>query len=187
LSGCSELYQVTLEPKHLEFAIALADSMLAKFYEPQESGFCRASSGASDLILASRRIMTAPNRREFVLSRASETGAITGAQGFSGGGRESLRLFSSGSADAASGPLSCCWLWIFSLEEPGVSSSPASASVTGQSCCAGPLGLSDRTNGAGHEVGQWSRSPGRCPPKRQTTVYLCTGTACQPRLTTRRR
>jgi uncharacterized protein YyaL (SSP411 family) len=39
LSGVLELYQATLDPKHLEFAIALAESMLAKFYDQKDGGF----------------------------------------------------------------------------------------------------------------------------------------------------
>src|SRR5437016_4636551 len=51
LRGTVELYQCTLEPKHLEFALPLADSMLARFYDPQEGGFWQSAAGADDLIL----------------------------------------------------------------------------------------------------------------------------------------
>ena len=51
LSGVLELYEATLEPKHLDFAIALADSMLAKFYDPKDGGFWQSGADAKDLIL----------------------------------------------------------------------------------------------------------------------------------------
>jgi uncharacterized protein YyaL (SSP411 family) len=44
LSGALELYQVTLEPQHLEFCVALGDSMLKKFYDPG-GGWILADSG----------------------------------------------------------------------------------------------------------------------------------------------
>src|SRR5688572_7203414 len=51
LSGVLELYQCTLNPQHLEFAIALADGMLKRFYDVKDGGFWQAPEGATDLIL----------------------------------------------------------------------------------------------------------------------------------------
>src|ERR1039457_2458938 len=39
LSGVIELYEATLGPEHLNFAIALAEAMIAKFYEAENGGF----------------------------------------------------------------------------------------------------------------------------------------------------
>ncbi len=50
LSGIIELYGVTLDPAHLEFAIVIAERMIEGFYDPKAGGFFQ-SSGASDLIL----------------------------------------------------------------------------------------------------------------------------------------
>ena len=51
LSGVIELYEATLEPKHLEFAIELADAMIAGFLDPEKGGFWQSASDAGDLIL----------------------------------------------------------------------------------------------------------------------------------------
>ena len=51
LSGVVELYEATLEPKHLDFAIALADSMIEKFYDPKDGGFWQSGADSKDLIL----------------------------------------------------------------------------------------------------------------------------------------
>ena len=51
LAGVIDLYQATLRPEHLEFAIALADSMLERFYDPEHGGFWQSAAGAKDLIL----------------------------------------------------------------------------------------------------------------------------------------
>ena len=51
LSGVIELYEATLEPKHLDFAIDLADTMLAKFFDAENGGFWQSATDATDLIL----------------------------------------------------------------------------------------------------------------------------------------
>jgi uncharacterized protein len=51
LSGTLELYQSTLNPAHLEFSIALAESMLQRFYDPEHGGFWQSGRDSKDLIL----------------------------------------------------------------------------------------------------------------------------------------
>ena len=51
LSGVIDLYEATLEPKHLDFAIELAEAMLAKFYDPENGGFWQSAADSKDLIL----------------------------------------------------------------------------------------------------------------------------------------
>ena len=51
LSGVIELYEATLEPGHLEFAIALAEAMLTRFHDPERGGFWQSAADANDLIL----------------------------------------------------------------------------------------------------------------------------------------
>ena len=51
LSGVLDLYEATIEPRYLEFAVALAESMVARFYDTESGGFWQSGSDASDLIL----------------------------------------------------------------------------------------------------------------------------------------
>ncbi len=51
LSGVLDLYEATLEPKHLDFALALADSMGAKFFDAENGGFFQSAANTTDLIL----------------------------------------------------------------------------------------------------------------------------------------
>ncbi len=44
LAGVIDLYEATLEPKHLDFAIALADGMMARFYDQEDGGFWQSAS-----------------------------------------------------------------------------------------------------------------------------------------------
>ena len=50
-AGVIQLYETTLDPKHLEFALALAEKMVATFYDAREGGFFQSPAGSSDLIL----------------------------------------------------------------------------------------------------------------------------------------
>ncbi len=50
-AGTIQLYEATLEPAHLEFAVALADRMVEQFYDPKDGGFYQSPAGAKDLIL----------------------------------------------------------------------------------------------------------------------------------------
>ncbi len=50
-AGTIDLYEATLEPRHLDFAIALADAMLEKFSDTENGGFCDSAAGDHELIL----------------------------------------------------------------------------------------------------------------------------------------
>ncbi len=51
LAGVIDLYEATLEPGHLEFALELAEAMVARFYDAEQGGFYNSAAGAADLIL----------------------------------------------------------------------------------------------------------------------------------------
>jgi uncharacterized protein YyaL (SSP411 family) len=51
LDGVLQLYEATLKPAHLDFAVELATAMIAKFYDPANGGFWQSPVGANDLIL----------------------------------------------------------------------------------------------------------------------------------------
>jgi len=51
LDGVIHLYEATLEPAHLDFAIELAGAMIKKFYDAESGGFWQSVADASGLIL----------------------------------------------------------------------------------------------------------------------------------------
>jgi hypothetical protein len=51
LDGVLHLYEATLQPAHLDFAIELAEAMLVKFCDAANGGFWQSPAGANDLIL----------------------------------------------------------------------------------------------------------------------------------------
>lgn len=50
LAGLIDLYEATLAPQHLEFAIEVADSMITQFQDPANGGFYQGPASADDLI-----------------------------------------------------------------------------------------------------------------------------------------
>jgi hypothetical protein len=51
LSGVLDLYEATLQPEPLQFALDLADAMIERFEDAERGGFYQSASGADDLIL----------------------------------------------------------------------------------------------------------------------------------------
>jgi uncharacterized protein YyaL (SSP411 family) len=51
LAGVLDMYEATLDPEQLQFAIELGDSMMTRFYDSEHGGFYESAAGASDLIV----------------------------------------------------------------------------------------------------------------------------------------
>jgi uncharacterized protein len=51
LDGVIDLYEATLKPEHLEFAVALAESVVERFHDKEHGGFWQSTGEAKDLIL----------------------------------------------------------------------------------------------------------------------------------------
>jgi len=51
LGGVLDLYEATLDPQHLAFALQLAEALRARFHDPAHGGFWQAPPEAGDLIL----------------------------------------------------------------------------------------------------------------------------------------
>jgi uncharacterized protein YyaL (SSP411 family) len=96
LSGIIELYEATLQPKHLEFAVALADAMLTKFYDANAGGFWQTVADAKDLILRVKEDYDGaePSGNSVAILSLLKLGAITGRDEFTRAAEKSLRLFS---------------------------------------------------------------------------------------------
>jgi uncharacterized protein YyaL (SSP411 family) len=95
LLGVIELYQATLDARQLEFAVTLADAMLAKFYDAKEGGFWQAPAGTSDLILRVKEDYDGaePSGNSVAILALLKLGAITERQEFADAAGKSLLLF----------------------------------------------------------------------------------------------
>jgi len=184
LSGVIELYEATLEERHLEFALSLAEALLAKFYDREDGGFWQSAAGAKDLILRIKEDYDGaePSGNSVAILTLLRLSSMTDRKEFREAAEKSLRLFSE---RLQSFPQAVPYMLLaldFNLEEPkravvaGGAGSPASKSLLR----------------AIHSVYQPNKvvlgTTGSVEPFARTlplqngqpAVYICTGTACQP-------
>jgi uncharacterized protein YyaL (SSP411 family) len=183
LAGTLDLYETTLEPGHLDFALALAAAMLARFYDPKDGGFFESDAGAGDLILRAKEDYDGaePSGNSVAALALLRLAAITGRAEFRDAAEKTLRLFSRRLREF---PQAVPYLLLaldFYLTEPR------------RAVIAGPPGHPQTLAllRAVHSVYQ----PGKVvlghagsvepfaktlPEKEAPLVYLCAGAACQP-------
>ncbi len=95
LDGVLHLYEVTLEPRRLDFAIALAESMIAKFYDAENGGFWQSAAAAKDLILRVKDDYDGaePSGNSVAVLALLKLAAITGRADLRKPSEATLRLF----------------------------------------------------------------------------------------------
>jgi uncharacterized protein YyaL (SSP411 family) len=179
LSGVLDLYEATLKPEHLEFAIALAETMLRKFYDSENGGFWQSAGDAKDLILRVKEDYDGaePSGNSVAIMDLLRLGRITDRKDFTTAAEKTLRLFSNRLQETPEAVPYMLQAFDFSLEEP------KRAVLAGEP--SRPL------LHALHSVYQPNKvvlgNTGRVEPFAKTlpakdgsVVYFCTGTACQP-------
>jgi len=95
LNGVVQLYETTLETKHLEFAIKLADAMIKRFYDAANGGFWQTTEDASDLIIRVKEDYDGaqPSGNSVAILALLKLGDITGESRFKNSGEKSLQFF----------------------------------------------------------------------------------------------
>jgi len=95
LSGVIELYETTLEPRHLDFALALAETMIAKFYDAKDGGFWQSAAGERDLIsrVKDDHDGAEPSGNSVATLALLKLAAITGREDFKKPAETTLRSF----------------------------------------------------------------------------------------------
>jgi uncharacterized protein YyaL (SSP411 family) len=184
LSGVIELYQATLEPSHLQFAIDLAGAMLARFYDQAAGGFWQSAADASDLILRIKEDYDGaePSGNSVAILALLKLAAITENPVYKHAAEKTLHLFAEKLGQLPQAvPLMLHGL-AFNLQEPrrvvivGEVKDPLIAAAHSVYCpnkvILGNVG----------PVEPFART---LPKTEKTTAYVCTGTACQPPATTR--
>jgi uncharacterized protein len=182
LSGLIELYQATLIVGHLEFAIALAEAMLAKFYDSENGGFWQSAADAKDLILRVKEAYDGaePSGNSVAILALLQLSVITGRKDFREAGEKSLRLFAARLQQAPHAVTYMLQALDFSLQEPkrAVLAGDTNADETRNLIHA--LHSVYQPNkvilGNAGPVEEFART---LPGKDQPTVYLCSGNACQ--------
>jgi hypothetical protein len=93
-AGVIDLYEATLEPRHLEFAIALARAMVSKFYDSEAGGFYDSAAGKAELILRFKDDYDGaePSGNSVAVLALLRLSEITGQKEFGEAAEKTLRL-----------------------------------------------------------------------------------------------
>jgi uncharacterized protein YyaL (SSP411 family) len=183
LAGVIELYEVTLGTEHLEFAIALAEAMIARFYDAENGGFWQSAQGAKDLILRVKEDYDGaePSGNSVATLALLKLGLITDRKEFTQAAEKSLSLFASRLQQVPQAVPYMLQALDFSLGEPrravlaGDPGNPeARALLRAIHTVYQPIKIVLGNTGP---VEPFARS---LPARGGSAVYLCIGTACQP-------
>jgi uncharacterized protein YyaL (SSP411 family) len=183
LSGMIELYEATLKPEHLEFAVSLAESMVAKFYDPDQGGFWQSPPGAKDLILRVKEDYDGaePSGNSVAMMGLLKLGRITERGEFTSAAEKTARLFSQRLQEMPEAVPYMLQAFDFSLDEP------RRAVVAGDPSERSSKELLHAIHSAyqPNKVVLGNRGPVEpfaltLPAKEGPVVYFCTGKACQP-------
>jgi len=181
LSGVLDLYEATLEPKHLEFAIALADTMLARFYDSENGGFWQSAGDAKDLILRVKEDYDGaePSGNSVAMMDLLRLGRITDRKDFTSAAEKTLRLFSNRLEQMPEAVPYMLQAFEFSLEEPKrvVFAGDPSKSIPLLHAIHSVYQPNKVVLGNVGPVEPFAKT---LPAKDGPVVFLCTGTACQP-------
>jgi hypothetical protein len=183
LSGVIELYEATLEPEHLDFAIELTDTMLAKFFDSENGGFWQSAADSKDLI---RRVKddydgAEPSGNSVATLSLLKLGAITGRKNFTEAAGKTLRLFAHRLQNFRKAMPFMLHALDFSLQEPkrvviaGKSDSEKSQELLlAAHSVYQPNKIISGNSGAVEEFAK------TLPAKNEAIAYFCTGNSCQP-------
>ena len=185
LAGVIEVYQCRLEPQHLEFAVALADSMLKRFYDPEHGGFWQSPPGTGDLILRVKEDYDGaePSGNSVATLSLLKLFALTERKDYRDAADKSLRLFSDRLQRI---PQAVAYMLValdFAVEDPrraviatdDIKSPEAGALVKSAHAVFQPRKVVLATHGPVESFARTLK-----PKDGRATVYVCTGTACQP-------
>jgi uncharacterized protein len=94
-AGSIDLYEATLDPGHLEFAIALAEAMLARFYDAANGGFYDSAAGNDELIVRFKDDYDGaePSGNSIAVLALLRLAEISGRKEFADAAEKTLRLF----------------------------------------------------------------------------------------------
>jgi uncharacterized protein YyaL (SSP411 family) len=183
LSGVIDLYEATLNPMHLKFAIELAEAMLAKFYDSENGGFWQSAAGSKDLILRIKDDYDGaePSGNSVAVLSLLKLGAITGGKKFIEAAAKTLQLFAHRLEHFPQAMPFMLHALDFSLQEPNrvvVAGDVQSANFYKLLQAAHSVFQPNKIiSGNSEPAEEFART---LPAKGGATVYLCSGNSCQP-------
>jgi hypothetical protein len=182
LEGMIHLYEASLKPAHLEFSIALADSMLAKFNDPERGGFWQSAVDDPNLILHLKEDHDGaePSGNSVAALALLRLAAITDRKAYREAALKTLAFFDEQLRRTPQALPRMLQAVDFTLQEPirvVISGDPDSQKVRALVCAAHSVYQP-------HKVVLGTTEPvesfAQTLAGKEACAYLCTGTACQP-------
>jgi len=183
LDGVIHLYEATLEPRYLDFAVELAAAMIAKFYDPANGGFWQSPAGTTNLILRVKDDYDGaePSGNSVATLALLKLAGITGREDFRQPAEATLQLFAHRLQNQPAGLAFMLHALDFWLDEP------RRVVLVGNNNSE----IFQTLLRAAHSVYQPNKivlgNAGAVEPfaktlstKAEATAFICTGTACQP-------
>ena len=183
LDGVLQLYEATLEPKHLDFAIDLARGMITKFFDETNGGFWQSASGTKDLILRAKDDYDGaePSGNSVATLALLKLAAITNREDFRKPAEATLRLFSprlEKIPQAVPYMLHALDFWIDEPRRVVIAGNPAESKALQMIYAVHSVYQPNKVVlGNSGSVESFSRT---LPAREGPLAYLCTGKACQP-------
>ena len=183
LDGVVQLYEATLNPENLDFAIQLAQAMIAKFYDPANGGFWQSPAGSNDLILRVKDDYDGaePSGNSVATLALLKLAAITGREDFRQPAEATLQLSAHRLQQQPAALAFMLHALDFWLDEPRrvvIAGDPNSAKAKELLCAAHSVYQPDKIVLA--NTGAVEPFAKTLAAKGEATVFLCTGTSCQP-------
>jgi uncharacterized protein len=183
LSGAIDLYEAALEPGHLDFAVELAEALLAKFYDAENGGFWQSAAGSTDLILRVKDDYDGaePSGNSVATLALLKLGAITGRKIFTAAAEKTLHFFAHRLENFPQALPFMLHALDFQLQEPrraviaGKNDSVEFQELLRAAHSAyQPNKIVLSNSGAVEEFAKTSTA------KNRAAVFICTGNSCQP-------
>ncbi len=182
LAGVTDLYEATLKPEHLEFALSLAESMIAAFFDAENGGFWQSAQGVTDLIFRAKEEYDGaePSGNSVATLALLRLGKITGRADFTEAALKTLRYFAVKLTEQPQGMTGMLQALDFALHEPrrvvitGIPGEPATRALL--HAAHRVYQLNKVVLGTQGPVEEFARG---LPCKEAPEAYLCMGSACQ--------
>jgi uncharacterized protein YyaL (SSP411 family) len=184
LAGVTDLYEASVDPRHLQFAAELADSMIARFYDSQAGGFWQTAADTPHLLLRQKEDYDGaePSGNSVAALTLLRLSAICDRKDWRTAAEKSIRLFAQRLHQFPQAVPHLLLALNFVLQEP------KRVVLVGDFCCGSTTALLK----ASHSVFEPNRvilgNAGPVEPfaktlpvnEEFTQAFCCTGTACQP-------
>ena len=183
LDGVIQLYEATLVPKHLDFAVELAEAMIAKFYDPANGGFWQSPAGTTDLILRVKDDYDGaePSGNSVATLALLKFAGITGREDFRQPAEATLQLFAHRLQNQPAGLAFMLHALDFWLDEPRrVVMVGNNNSEEFQKLLRAAHSVYQLNKIIFGNIGAVEPFAKTLSTKAEATAFVCTGTACQP-------